>query len=216
MSILPFGCRACAVKPRSVYSKTRMDSRAWVGVSLGRSVRSPGGCIPYLGAQLQPHPCEEGSDAVRPRERSGEKEQYTPRCVDGGSARRGCKVVRRRHGRVGRGARRGRQSRRLISVGELTAECVDSCPTDGGGNAHNVLVDSVYELLLQRCADGYYAAVFASPPCSTFFVSRFFSTPDSPDEGLRPCAIAITSSGCLTFLRNTTASLLKLTNWFAE
>eukprot|EP00965_Chrysotila_dentata_P020814 688992-Pleurochrysis_carterae.AAC.1 len=42
MSILPFGCRAFAVKPRSAYSKTRMDSRAWVGMNLGRSVRSPG------------------------------------------------------------------------------------------------------------------------------------------------------------------------------
>eukprot|EP00965_Chrysotila_dentata_P082785 2731294-Pleurochrysis_carterae.AAC.1 len=42
MSILPFACRAYAVKPPSVYSKTRMDSRAWVGVNLGRSVRSPG------------------------------------------------------------------------------------------------------------------------------------------------------------------------------
>eukprot|EP00965_Chrysotila_dentata_P208242 6184591-Pleurochrysis_carterae.AAC.1 len=63
---------------------------------------------------------------------------------------------------------------------------MDNCPTDGGGDAHNVLVDSVYERLLQRCADGYYAAVFASPPCSTFSVSRFFSTPDSPDGGPQP------------------------------
>eukprot|EP00965_Chrysotila_dentata_P084176 2779111-Pleurochrysis_carterae.AAC.1 len=44
----------------------------------------------------------------------------------------------------------------------------------------------VYERLLQRCADGYYAAVVASPPCSTFSVSRFFSTPNSPDEGPPP------------------------------
>eukprot|EP00965_Chrysotila_dentata_P002156 70955-Pleurochrysis_carterae.AAC.1 len=29
MSILPFGCRAFAVKPRPAYSKTRMDTRAW-------------------------------------------------------------------------------------------------------------------------------------------------------------------------------------------
>eukprot|EP00965_Chrysotila_dentata_P075784 2503878-Pleurochrysis_carterae.AAC.1 len=42
MSILPFGCRAFAVKPRSAYSKTRMDPQAWVGMNLGRSVRSPG------------------------------------------------------------------------------------------------------------------------------------------------------------------------------
>eukprot|EP00965_Chrysotila_dentata_P045699 1518123-Pleurochrysis_carterae.AAC.1 len=34
MSILPFGCRAYAVKPRSSYSKTKMDSRAWVGINL--------------------------------------------------------------------------------------------------------------------------------------------------------------------------------------
>eukprot|EP00965_Chrysotila_dentata_P005756 189933-Pleurochrysis_carterae.AAC.1 len=42
MSILPFGCRAYAVKPRIAYSKTTMDARAWVGINLGRSVRSPG------------------------------------------------------------------------------------------------------------------------------------------------------------------------------
>eukprot|EP00965_Chrysotila_dentata_P124043 4099921-Pleurochrysis_carterae.AAC.1 len=42
MSIVPFGCRAYAVKPRVAYSKTAMDARAWVGVNLGRSVRSPG------------------------------------------------------------------------------------------------------------------------------------------------------------------------------
>eukprot|EP00965_Chrysotila_dentata_P183017 6043724-Pleurochrysis_carterae.AAC.1 len=29
MSILPFGCRAFAVKPRPAFSKARMDSRAW-------------------------------------------------------------------------------------------------------------------------------------------------------------------------------------------
>eukprot|EP00965_Chrysotila_dentata_P218403 6190561-Pleurochrysis_carterae.AAC.1 len=42
MSILPFGCQAFAVKPRPAYSKTRMDSRAWIGVNLGRSWLSPG------------------------------------------------------------------------------------------------------------------------------------------------------------------------------
>eukprot|EP00965_Chrysotila_dentata_P026241 870098-Pleurochrysis_carterae.AAC.1 len=29
MSILPFGCRAYAVKTRVAYSKTAMDARAW-------------------------------------------------------------------------------------------------------------------------------------------------------------------------------------------
>eukprot|EP00965_Chrysotila_dentata_P181884 6004752-Pleurochrysis_carterae.AAC.2 len=42
MSILPFGCRAFAVKPRHAYSKTRTETRAWVGANLGRSISTPG------------------------------------------------------------------------------------------------------------------------------------------------------------------------------
>eukprot|EP00965_Chrysotila_dentata_P155418 5134539-Pleurochrysis_carterae.AAC.1 len=42
MSILPFGCRAFAVKPRNAYSKSRLDTRAWVGMNLGRSTSTPG------------------------------------------------------------------------------------------------------------------------------------------------------------------------------
>eukprot|EP00965_Chrysotila_dentata_P090018 2970887-Pleurochrysis_carterae.AAC.1 len=43
MPILPFGCRAYAVKPRVAYSKTAMEPRAcWVGVNLRRSLLSPG------------------------------------------------------------------------------------------------------------------------------------------------------------------------------
>eukprot|EP00965_Chrysotila_dentata_P124005 4098910-Pleurochrysis_carterae.AAC.1 len=42
MPILPFGCRAYAVKPRVAYSKTAMEPRTWVGVNLGRSLLSPG------------------------------------------------------------------------------------------------------------------------------------------------------------------------------
>eukprot|EP00965_Chrysotila_dentata_P254601 6211933-Pleurochrysis_carterae.AAC.3 len=41
VSILPFGCRAFAVKPRPGLSKTRMEPRAWVGINLGRSVSTP-------------------------------------------------------------------------------------------------------------------------------------------------------------------------------
>ena len=42
MSILPFGCLTYAVKPREAFSKTNMDSRAWVGINLGRSAHTPG------------------------------------------------------------------------------------------------------------------------------------------------------------------------------
>eukprot|EP00965_Chrysotila_dentata_P061813 2047601-Pleurochrysis_carterae.AAC.1 len=34
MPILPFGCRAFAVKPREAYSKARIEPRAWVGMNL--------------------------------------------------------------------------------------------------------------------------------------------------------------------------------------
>ena len=45
MDILPFGCRMYALKPRSQYSKTTIDPRAYVGYNLGRSARSPGAYI---------------------------------------------------------------------------------------------------------------------------------------------------------------------------
>eukprot|EP00965_Chrysotila_dentata_P115359 3812841-Pleurochrysis_carterae.AAC.1 len=48
MPILPFGCRAFAVKPRIAYAKTRMEPRAWVGINLGRSLTSPGAYNVYV------------------------------------------------------------------------------------------------------------------------------------------------------------------------
>eukprot|EP00966_Prymnesium_polylepis_P085888 1987814-Prymnesium_polylepis.1 len=48
MGILPFGCRAFAVKPRENFSKTRLDARAWVGINLGRSALTPGAYEVYI------------------------------------------------------------------------------------------------------------------------------------------------------------------------
>ena len=42
LSIMPFGCRTFAVKPRSFYSKTEIDARAWTGINLGANSSSPG------------------------------------------------------------------------------------------------------------------------------------------------------------------------------
>ena len=42
MGIYPFGCRMYAVKPRSAYSKSNFDARAWVGFNLGRCSSIPG------------------------------------------------------------------------------------------------------------------------------------------------------------------------------
>eukprot|EP00965_Chrysotila_dentata_P026553 879686-Pleurochrysis_carterae.AAC.2 len=51
---------------------------------------------------------------------------------------------------------------------------IDNHPDLGGGERHDLLLDSVYSRLLERCTAGAYAAIVASPPCSTFSASRFF------------------------------------------
>eukprot|EP00965_Chrysotila_dentata_P003818 124796-Pleurochrysis_carterae.AAC.1 len=67
----------------------------------------------------------------------------------------------------------------------LEVEMIDNHPGHGGGERHDLLIDSVYSRLLERCSTGAYAAIVASPPCSTFSVSRFFEA-DVPDGGPPP------------------------------
>eukprot|EP00965_Chrysotila_dentata_P072292 2389217-Pleurochrysis_carterae.AAC.1 len=63
----------------------------------------------------------------------------------------------------------------------ISADCIDNDRNTGGGSTHDVLNNAVSERLLQRCAGGYYAAVIASPPCSTFSVSRLYQSADASD-----------------------------------
>eukprot|EP00965_Chrysotila_dentata_P050891 1687939-Pleurochrysis_carterae.AAC.1 len=69
---------------------------------------------------------------------------------------------------------------------DYPSDSVDNDPVSGGGGNHNLLNDAVYERLLQRCASGYYTVVLASPPCSTFSVSRFYTSPSAHDGGPPP------------------------------
>ena len=48
MGIMPLCCRAFAVKPREAYSKTKIDTRAWVGYNLGRSAKTVGAYDIYV------------------------------------------------------------------------------------------------------------------------------------------------------------------------
>ena len=41
MGIMPFGCRAHAVKPRDAIRKGTLDAHAWVGANLGTCIYSP-------------------------------------------------------------------------------------------------------------------------------------------------------------------------------
>eukprot|EP00965_Chrysotila_dentata_P244538 6206038-Pleurochrysis_carterae.AAC.2 len=57
---------------------------------------------------------------------------------------------------------------------------VKSCTTSSS-------TPSVYKRLLQCCADGYHAAVVASPSCSTFSLSLlFFCSGRAPNGGPPP------------------------------
>ena len=60
----------------------------------------------------------------------------------------------------------------------LSCVMVDSDTANGGDEADDILRDSFYESLLQRCHAGEFFAVFAAPPCSTFSVARFFPKDD--------------------------------------
>ena len=53
MNILPFGCEAFAVKPRSQYRKTEIEAHAWRGINLGRSERIPGSYDIWLPQHLK-------------------------------------------------------------------------------------------------------------------------------------------------------------------
>ena len=62
----------------------------------------------------------------------------------------------------------------------MEAELVDNHPVDGGGDGHDLLNDAFFQKLMQRVGSGYYSAIFAAPPCSTFSISRFYPKNNSP------------------------------------
>eukprot|EP00965_Chrysotila_dentata_P095946 3170637-Pleurochrysis_carterae.AAC.1 len=173
-----------------------LDSRAWVGVNLGRSVRSPGAYNIWVPASNQIVVASDvyfHSERLFPRLPSKNSDKNIAGHADGNSAQppglpapshatADATMPAPRHLAPSRTHTPAAASRRVHARRSfpasfaallrsfrfgLTADCVDNCTTNGGGNLHIVLVDSEYERLLQRCADGYYTCVFASPPCST-------------------------------------------------
>ena len=53
LPILPYGCKAFAVKPRPAFSKTEIEPRAWVGINLGRASHTPGAYNIWLPRELK-------------------------------------------------------------------------------------------------------------------------------------------------------------------
>eukprot|EP00965_Chrysotila_dentata_P189144 6173167-Pleurochrysis_carterae.AAC.4 len=215
MSILPFGCRAFAVKPRIAFLKTRMEPRAWVGLNLGRSMRSPSShnvWVPssgrivvssdvYFDETLYPWRNASRESRALAQRADGDSQQPpglpplsdiaadaalpAPRTLRNDGAEEHAKSRRVLLLFFGPFSRPDGLSAFLARYG-VAADCIDNAEVDGGGRGHNILVDSVYERLLQRCADKYYAAVIASLPCFTFSVSLFFHCNDAADGGPPP------------------------------
>eukprot|EP00965_Chrysotila_dentata_P190360 6173840-Pleurochrysis_carterae.AAC.2 len=192
-----------------------MDARAWVGINLGRSVRSPRAyniwvpsanrtfftsdvyfdelLFPWLdisksteaiaqrcdGDHAQPpglpQPGAEASDAAFHTARPLKHD-----ITDHASPSR--RVLLLFSGPFSRAD----GIFAFLSRYGIPSDCIDSENKLGGGREHDILINAVYERLLQRCADGYYAAVVVSPPCSTFSVSRLYQCPDATDGGPPP------------------------------
>ena len=68
----------------------------------------------------------------------------------------------------------------------LEAVQVDYDSANGGDASHDLMNDDFFYSLLQRVQSGEFFAVIASPPCSTFSISRFFAPADPRYEGAPP------------------------------
>eukprot|EP00965_Chrysotila_dentata_P071209 2352835-Pleurochrysis_carterae.AAC.1 len=156
-----------------------MDPRAWTGLNLGRSVRSPGAYnvwVPSAGrvvvasdvyfneqsfSWLPPGPPDsayaqpsqdDGSQppgVTKPSPSASDAALPAPQRMPQRNPSKSNRVLILFSGPLSRpdGIAAFLQRYGIIS------DCVDSCPTHGGGSAHDILVNSVYERLLQRCAD---------------------------------------------------------------
>ena len=67
----------------------------------------------------------------------------------------------------------------------ISTVCVDNS-ADLGRPEHDILDDEYYTKLVEWVRSGRFLAIVASPPCSTFSVSRLLHSPDSADGGPPP------------------------------
>eukprot|EP00965_Chrysotila_dentata_P196759 6177779-Pleurochrysis_carterae.AAC.2 len=186
-----------------------MEPRAWVGVNLGLSSQSPGAyqvfvpglrvvvtsdvyfdesCFPWSSNPLSPI-----SAAGVPPQHAGTNQQHgltdapdppSPHDVRTADHVLGAAAQSRRTLLLFSGPiRRPDGISAFLNGYGLECDSIDNHRAYGGGDSHNILHDSVYTRLLQRCAAGHYAAVVASPPCSTFSISRHYRSAASPDGG---------------------------------
>ena len=204
LGIMPFGCRAFAVKPREQYSKTTIDPRAWVGINLGRSARSPGAYkifVPSAGRIVVTSDAYfmEGFFPMRPKGEQHDELAAPPTVPDDDAAAqppgpptRQAGAARSSVSTAFRDATRGGPplSRRVLLLFSGPYDRPDGLAAflrrrgidvdlidsgiEGGGGEHDILNDALFIKLHDKIRAGHYYAVFAAPPCSTYSVARFF------------------------------------------
>eukprot|EP00965_Chrysotila_dentata_P105564 3486348-Pleurochrysis_carterae.AAC.1 len=176
MGIMAFGCKAFAVKPKSAISKTRMDERAWVGINLGRNHQSPGAFNVYVpglrvvvtsdvyfdeanfpwsptaaaGISAAGIPPQPALPSVPPGLAEATEQPAPPHDVRSadhviGAASRSRRVLLLFSGPF----QRPGGIAAFLTQSERKCDTLDNHRAYGGGEAHNLLHDSVYQRLLQ-------------------------------------------------------------------
>ena len=208
LGIMPFGCRAYAVKPREQYSKTTIDPRAWVGLNLGRSSKSPGAYkiyVPSIGRIVVTSDAyfEENFYPMRARgdhhvdidssppptvPPADDSQPPGPPAQLAGSALSMATAFSDAVRSTAPASRRvlilfsGPYDRPDGLAAFLRRRGLDvdlvDSSIDGGGEEHDILNDAFFVNIYDKVRAGTYFAIFAAPPCSTYSVARFFRGKD--------------------------------------
>ena len=206
MELCTIGARTVVLKPDPVRNKGTLSNRGWVGCFCGLS-RTSIGCftvwVPSEGKYVDSSSIQvdeeyfpwRGADAAQPLTPSTRvPRQPIPEALGGGGDNDDANDTTLRRVPTsllnlfsGPYHRTNGLAERATSFGWRKIEQIDNDAEVGGGWQHDLLNDSSYTDLKQRCAAGDFDAMVVAFPCSTFSISRLFNaTADGHDEGPPP------------------------------
>ena len=229
MGIMPWGCRAFAIRHSAQRSKTNLDPNCHTGMNLGRSESQPGAYSIWVPSEHKMVTTSEVffDDTYMPWRAKGDERigDPVPVPVDGDAAQPPTLPMihqsnrdksQERLGSLGAEfdrvikssastptipkAHTARLSRRILVLFSgpynrpdgliaflqgfgLSVFPIDNNARNGGNKDHDLLNDEFFERLLRSVQRGEFLAIYAAPPCSTFSISRFNRSKDSPDGG---------------------------------
>ena len=202
MDLAAFGCRAVVLKPPTHQHKPSLSARGWAGTFLGRSRHSKGSYDVLVGKTIvtsssvvvdeehfdwapggaKHHPLTAVSHSASPPPRaplSSETASAGPLASAPSTYDRTLRFLDLFSGPY---ARSDGLSTAMRDCGWKHTDKIDNDGESGGGWAHDVLNDSTYAALREKCKSGHYDAMHVGFPCSTGALSRLFDA-DGDDEG---------------------------------